>query len=253
MPEIVIQPSSINPYSSDTNLYRHGLEEIVADLAATGGTITIAKFTESVAKFIKDSYLDTTTSDQDEQLYALVGNLYNAYIGVTNPLAKYYSPQQLFQIKQVFYGIKKNCINPNSSANYFMVASESIANSGLSAAQQAPILMALANATTAYPYFFDVIPLTTGPWTGFLSPVQTINYMNLSRWVEAAFRGSLIGATQSVRVVPSNVNTGLGVAVNIPSTTAGALIATFGEIVFHWVQKPYRPFSYSSQISTTTN
>jgi hypothetical protein len=167
-----------------------------------------------------------------------MGNIFNAYVGPDNPIGLPFTEKQSCAIKEIIKNIKNLSINQNSGDNYFLLAQESIATSDMTTSEQAPLLMALAIASEAYDYFYAEILAPDAFWVPFLNSNPAVNFSNLSNWIIAAFRGALIGATQSMSVVPTNAAQGVGVLSNIITAVGGALTLTFGEIVFNWVQRP---------------
>jgi hypothetical protein len=106
--------------------------------------------------------------------------------------------------------------------------------------EQAPLYMSTAIAAAAVDYFYAAIAAPGDTWGPFFDSNAAVNLSNLNNWIIAAFRGALIGAHQSIAVIPTNAPQGTGIAFNFVTTVGGALTTTFGEIVYNWVQRPQK-------------
>jgi hypothetical protein len=235
----IAQSTFINPYDSIGTLYTTGLGTIVAELAASP-SLSVDDLISDVPDFLQEQFYPSGTPplDQQIQLSAIVGNIFNAYVGPANPVWSFFTSRQQRFIRQFIADIKGISTNQNSGDNYFQLIQESIATSDMTTMEQVPLLMALSIASEAYDFFYAEILSPDANWSAFIDSNPAVNFSNLANWTIAAFRGTLIGYQQSVRVVPSNAPQATGVAFNMVTAVGGALTLTFGEIVYNWVPRP---------------
>jgi hypothetical protein len=219
------------------NTYASGLNPIVAALAAIDSP-TLNDLNTALINYIQPLYYSGTPPlDQQQKLNAVMGNIFNTYIQPENSARQFYSPMQLEIIEDIIEGIENVPLSGLALDNFFTVTEESVAMCGLTAQEQAPILMALAIAEAAVGYFIPQILSPSTDWATYFDPVQAVNLINCRYWLSAIFAGALIGATQSIPVVPADAPNGTGIGNNIITTIAGALTTTFGKIIFQWTKK----------------
>jgi len=238
-----LQPPFINGYTYLNESYNNSLDQIVGSLSAiTPQPPTIENLNSVLVEVIEKQYFNLAkpSFDQSQQLNSILGNIFNAYVGPQNPLViNNFSDKQIFIIRQIISGIGYNCMNnPNSAENYFVLIQENIATSGLTTTEQAPLLQAVAIAYVTYQYFYSQIISPSTEWANYINSNSAINFINFPRWIQVAFKGALIGSTQSIQVTPTTSIQGIGVGYNLITTYAGGLATTFGEIIFGWVERP---------------
>jgi hypothetical protein len=235
------QPTFYNGYiNSDlTATYDSGVETIISSLAAIGADATIDDLNKVFFDWFQKAFnLTATDINLIVQTEAMVGNIFNAYTAYDFPYSKFYNSRQLAVIGDITEGICKLQVNQSSGDNFMQFAQESIVKSGLSAEEQAPLLMALAIASDAYDTIYGEILSPDADWSVFLDSNSAVNLSNLSGWVNAIIKGTLIGATQSFSLYPPTGAQAIGIARNIPTAIAGAVIITAGMVALDWVQYP---------------
>lgn len=232
------QPRVFSSYDAIASTYENGLDPIVAALVGNAPSWLLQPLSDAVYDYIKPLYFDTTPPlDQEQALKSVMGNVYNAYVNPGSPFANNFSSSQMRIIGQIMGTIKNMPVGiAVATSNIFQMLGQQV--SKLDAQDQAPLLTALAIAGRCNQYLMGQIASPSTDWANFLNANDAINYININRWVNAAFIGALIGFTQSTRVVPTNAAQGTGVSYNLVTTIAGALTLTFGEIVYGWVKQP---------------
>jgi hypothetical protein len=230
------QPASINPYGSIQSIFQSGLDTMIAEFT---GPLTIEQLSSIISGYLQSQFYPSGTlpADQQAQLDAVVGNIFNASVGPDDPIPLAYSTHQMEFINDIITFLKTASINnPNFISNY--AVEEAFATSSLNTTQQAQLLIAGAITGAAYEYLYNQIISPDADWVPYLDTNPAVNFSNLPNWVVAAFRGALIGLTQSVNITPTNAPQGTGVSINIIIAMGGAFTAVFGAVLYNWVKRP---------------
>lgn len=207
------------------------------------GVPTIDNLISSTSSYLKTTFYPSgDPTDQRINLDAIVGNIFNEYTDPCYSLERVYTSQQMELINDLIRTLKTISVNtPNFLTNYGVAFSENIATSGLTTAEQAEIFIPGAITGAVYVYFFEIMISPTADWTPYLDADVAVNLANLANIIIATFKGTLIGAKQSVPVLPTDAAQGTGLAMNIISAVGGGITGAFAEVVFHWEQRPKQP------------
>jgi hypothetical protein len=226
------------------NTFKTGLSTVVATLA--GGTLppTPAILYNAVYSYIQPIYYPSSgppPTQQLQNLNAMLGNHFDAYLDPKNPAWAFYNQKQLTIINDFINQLNKVPINKlaiNNNGNFIAISGENLAFSCLTIHEQAPLLIAMTVTGSAVNLLYPQILSPNASWATFFDPSSAVNFMNLRKWLTAAFVGALIGATQSTTDMPTTATDGAGIGNNLITTTTSALFATFGSIIFQWEQRP---------------
>jgi len=237
----IIQPSIINPYDSLSSVFTTGLDTIIAGFSGTPATDELIA---AISAYLQSQFYPSGTLplDQQQQLNAIVGNVFNTYTNSDDQIAKLYTPKQVKVINQFIYDIRNISVNiPNAFYNWSLVTMDYLTWSGLTTTEINEIFIVGSVFGPAWGYFYTEIYVPDSDWAPYLDPDTAVNLNNLASWTIASLRGGLIGGKQSIYVTPTTAQQGTGTPVNMITAIGGGLAATFGEILFNWVERPENP------------
>lgn len=222
---------SLNPYPSFQGNLNSGF-----DLISSAAPTTVDELVEVINGFILSLYYEgpSTPVKTQVEVRSVAYNIINSYnAGALGGSISYNETQS--NIIRSLINVTSNPRTPIISLWAWLDNIESVIGSThLTLDDQAPLLMAVKYARSAYQYWFDQVDL--GPastWAPFFESQEYRNYINISYWMVACAEGTLIGANASNRgLISPTIDI---VSVNIVSATIGALVIGAGKVMFKWV------------------
>jgi len=199
---------------------------------------TIQRLIECTLAYIQPIYGSELGVTGMLELSIIAGDAVNGYINVKQGGYLNYNPKQQEFIFQLLEGI--NGIPLDTIPDYITNVEENIASSGMSAAEQAPLLLAGAIGRADYVYWAgesgggSAATKAASPWKGYLDKLGgETSY--IPSYVQAAMEGSLIGSKRSLR--SSVLNTSGTIGLDAVAALTSSIITAAGVVIFRWLPR----------------
>lgn len=237
-----------NPFQNLGIQYVNGLDYIINNLPTPLEDTTFEILNQTLIEYLQSILSDSEEPDPvppiiDNVVYSVLPNITNSYQNSNLFNESFYNPAQLRIVSSVFNTIKNNSIE--SIGSLLIDVNNEIAQSGLSAIDQAPLFVAIEIGRKSSEYWNTIV--TTPPpatnWTTFLNSNPAINTANIPYWVTASIEASLSGYAQ-IQQLDMSAATALnsvGRAVGGTSAMLAAIGLSAGKVIFKWGKK--RPSS----------
>jgi hypothetical protein len=233
-----------NPYPHLGEQFSNGMDYIINNISSSSLEVQEITFDQLNATLM--SYLQTVFNYNPENPFApviqnialsILPNAANSYQNSNLSNESFYNPQQTMLINSIY-----NSIRANDVEGMFAVlenANEDIAQSGLSAVDQAPLFIAVEIAKSSYQYWLKNIYNQETNWKNYLNQNAAINVANLPFWITTSMEGALSGFAQIQQMdmhAASTLNS-LGRPVAAMMAMIAAIGLSTGKIFFKWVKR----------------
>lgn len=227
-----------NPYRSVGEEFKNGMDFIIKNVPSPIASVTFEQLNEIILKYFQTiSTPKIDTSIINNAVLSILPNTANSYQNSNLRNESFYNEQQIDLIDSLYASIKANDVEGILSV--LNNADEEIAESGLSAVDQAPLFVAVEIGKKSYEYWLSAIYDAKSPWIDLLNKNAAINVANLSFWVTTSMEGALSGFAQ-IQQFDMNVATSsnsVGRSVATMSAMLGAIGLSSGKMFFKWVRK----------------
>lgn len=252
-----MENKTYNPFPNIGKQYADGLDFVIANLPTTpSGEVTFQGLNDTVVDYLEslfDSSFDPGPSLPpvlDNLVYSILPNAANSYQNSNLSNESFYNKTQVLLVNAILNAVKNNSVE-----NIYGVlndADNAIAQSGLSAVDQAPLFVTVEIGRKSFEYWQNVIlaPPPTTNWTMFLNSNLAINTANLPFWVATGMEGALSGYAQIQQLdmsIATSLNS-LGRAVGGTVAMVAAVGVSAGKVIFKWNKSPkvyFRPPGHS--------
>jgi hypothetical protein len=234
-----------NPYPHLGEQFSNGMDYIIENISSPSSEVPQEITFEQLNTTLM-SYLQTVFNHNPENPFApvlqnialsILPNAANSYQNSNLSNDSFYSPQQTMLINSIYNSIKANDVEGILAV--LENANEDIAQSGLSAVDQAPLFIAVEIAKSSYQYWLKNIYNRESNWRNYINQNAAINVSNLPFWITTSMEGALSGFAQIQQMdmrVASTLNS-LGRPVAAMMAMIAAVGLSSGKIFFKWVKR----------------
>lgn len=245
-----------NPYLHLGLQFKDGLDYIIANIPPPYDTLKLEQLNDTLIAYF------TTLLDSSDPLpffinnsvLSLLPNAANSYQNNNLGGESFYNEEQQLLIESIFAALKIN--DTEGIPAVLDDVDDQIAQSGLSAADQSPLFLAVEIGRRSYSYWLENIYDPASPWGDLLNENTAINVANLPFLVSTSIEGALSGFAQ-IQQLDMGVSTVLNTVGRSFAVTAGMLTAVglnSGKILFKWVKRVNLPkLSLNKEVMSVLN